>query len=121
MNPNFIFLILIHTIALTCWAEPGQYPKIEDADSIKRQVMQNWSRQLGVTCAYCHDVKNFKDPTKASYKVSIEHQRLVRLINEQVFIELDKSGAPKIKADCYMCHRGLAIPAYKEPRNNLSH
>lgn len=121
MNPKIGFFILIQILALTCWSEPSQNPKVEDADSIKRQVMQNWSRQLGVTCAHCHDVKNFKDSSKPSYKVSIEHQRLVRLINEQVFADLDKSGTPKVKADCYMCHRGVAIPAYKEPRNNLSH
>ena len=84
--------------------------KLKDPELEQRDFMIKISRQLGVTCIYCHDVNNFKDRSLATYKVSAEHIHMVNLLNQRSFTA--KNGA---RADCYMCHRGKSIPDYKEP------
>lgn len=72
-----------------------------------REYMLEISRQLGVTCNYCHDVKNFRNESMKTWKISKEHMHIVQLLNTRGFTK-----GPK--ADCYMCHRGKATPDYKE-------
>jgi hypothetical protein len=84
-----------------------------------RKTMLDWSRHLGVTCNYCHDTNNFKNDEKLAYKIGFKHKNLVKLLNEEIFMERDKGGNLKIVADCYMCHRGLSTPKFKEPPQNL--
>lgn len=79
----------------------------QDMDLIKHKEMIKISRQLGVTCNYCHDVKNLKKATSPKYKVALEHIRITKLLNEKGF-----KGSPKV--DCFLCHRGVAKPAFKE-------
>lgn len=90
-----------------------------DKEQDVRKQMMTWSRQMGVTCVYCHNQNNFKSDEKQTYKIAKKHWQMVRLLNEEVFTERDKGGALIIEADCYMCHRGLNIPKYKEPPQNL--
>ncbi|MGE3974865.1 MAG: photosynthetic reaction center cytochrome c subunit family protein [Bdellovibrionales bacterium] len=82
----------------------------KDAELMQRDYMIKISRQLGVTCAYCHNVNNFKDKSMATYKVSAEHIHMVEMLNAKTFAA--RNGP---KADCYMCHKGKAVPDYKEP------
>lgn len=67
------------------------------------------SRHLGVTCTECHNLKNFRDDSKKAFKVSLEHMKWVELLKAN---GMDGKNAPE--ATCYMCHRGLLQPAYKE-------
>lgn len=78
-----------------------------------REEMIVISRELGVTCNECHNVQNFKSDTKKSFKVSLEHMKLTRMLSEN---GLDGKKGPK--ATCYMCHRGKLMPEYKEPQNS---
>lgn len=89
--------------------------KLKAEEEAYREYMQTISRQLGVTCNTCHDVKNWKSDTKPSYKVAREHIRIVQLLIDNGMG--GTRGAPK--ADCYLCHRGLLKPAYKEPNDPL--
>jgi hypothetical protein len=80
-----------------------------DRDQQTRELMVKISRQLGVTCNYCHDVTNFRSAKLPTYKIGKEHLKIVDLLNRQGF-----KGPKAPKADCYMCHRGKAVPDYKE-------
>jgi hypothetical protein len=93
------FLILM---ALNCLAQPTD-PKFES----ERSSMIKMSRQLGVTCVYCHDVKNYKDGSMKTFKVAKDHESLVETLNKQYRHKISP-------VDCFMCHRGKAIPDFKE-------
>ncbi len=79
-----------------------------DQELKQRDYMIEISRQLGVTCNYCHDVKNFRSETLKTWKKSKSHMQMVDLLNTRSFKGTD------VKADCFMCHRGKAMPDYKE-------
>ncbi len=87
--------------------EPNSFA-LKDIDIQQRHYMVEISRQLGVTCTYCHDIKDFKSTAKATHKISKTHMEVVKLLKEKYHGEI---GA---KVDCYMCHRGQAKPDYKE-------
>jgi hypothetical protein len=91
-----------------------------DASTEIRTKMMAWSRQLGVTCVHCHNLENFKDKAKLTFKTALKHSQMVRVLQDEVFTERDKGNALKIKVDCYMCHRGKDLPAYQEPANQLT-
>lgn len=78
-----------------------------------RQDMIVISRQLGVTCTECHDVQNFKNGEKKTYKVALEHMKLVSILKDH-----GMNGKTGPEADCYLCHRGKLMPDYKEPATN---
>lgn len=78
-----------------------------DWDLQKREEMVVISRQLGVTCNYCHDVDNLKKSDMPAHKKALEHMRITELLNKDGF-----RGNPKV--DCFLCHRGSAKPDYKE-------
>lgn len=84
--------------------------KSVDPDEAMRKWMLEISRQMGVTCTHCHNPKNFKDNAMDTYKVALHHIDIVEWLNKDGFYR-DRRGT---KADCYMCHRGKAIPDYKE-------
>lgn len=98
-------------------------PTIPEGKSLEndtRERMMNWSRQLGVTCIHCHNLDNFKDDTKLTFKVANKHFQMVKVLQNEVFNDRDKGNELKVKVDCYMCHRGKDIPAYQEPPNQLT-
>jgi hypothetical protein len=83
-------------------------PQVNHDQEIRtRDYMIEVSRQLGVTCNYCHDVKNFRQRDMKAWKTGKEHMRIVELLNTRGF-----THGPK--ADCYLCHRGKAVPDYRE-------
>lgn len=112
-----LFLALLPTFLLS--NEGEKVTKINPESEVKERMM-NWSRQLGVTCVYCHNLDNFKDPIKPAFKVADQHQKMVRVLQEEVFHDRDKGNVLKVKVDCYMCHRGKQLPDYQEPPNFLT-
>lgn len=84
--------------------------KVTDQDLQIRESMIKMSRQLGVTCNHCHDVSNFKSDKMSAFKISKHHMKLVDILNVQGL-----GGVKTGKVDCYMCHRGKAVPDFKEP------
>jgi hypothetical protein len=73
-----------------------------------RQNMVNISRQLGVTCAHCHHMDNFKSGDLETFKTAAAHLKMVEELNAKRV-----HGLPKV--DCYMCHQGTAHPHFAEP------
>jgi cytochrome c peroxidase len=74
-----------------------------------RENMIRISRELGVTCATCHNVQNFKAGDKATYQTSKEHMKITQMLKENGF-----DGKKGPAANCFMCHRGKLMPDYKE-------
>lgn len=84
--------------------------KLKEQEDDVRKSMVIMSRQLGVTCTSCHNTQNFKSAEKMEFKVALEHIKLT-----QVLIDHGMDGTKgQPKADCYMCHRGVLKPDYKE-------
>ncbi|MGE5085199.1 MAG: photosynthetic reaction center cytochrome c subunit family protein [Bacillota bacterium] len=74
------------------------------------------SRQLGVTCTECHNVSNFANDEKKSFKVGKDHMKLTQMLKDNGF-----DGKKGPMASCYMCHRGKLVPEYKEPQSAKAH
>jgi len=104
------FLLCALVVFISKPSQAADTKKFKDTEIAKREFMVKIARQLGVTCNFCHDVNNFKDGSKPTYKVGKEHISVVELINSKGFIRSNSA-----RADCYMCHRGKSIPEYKEP------
>lgn len=111
MTPNFAVKMTLLITFFYCsfsMAEtnPYQAKKNEMWESTRKEMIEI-SRQLGVACTYCHNVKNYKDDSMKTFKISHDHSEMVKVLNRDF-----SKKVPKV--DCYMCHRGQAIPDYKE-------
>lgn len=83
--------------------------KIKTNETKVRQDMIVMARQLGVTCAECHNVQNFASDEKKTFKVAKDHMRIVETLRANGF-----DGKKGPEATCYMCHQGDLHPEYKE-------
>lgn len=73
-----------------------------------REQMITISRQLGVTCTHCHDSRNYRDASKKTHQIAKAHMEMVDMINEKY------KHSFSAQVDCYMCHKGVAKPEFKE-------
>lgn len=89
-------------------AESAQ--NLKKSEEKVREEMIVISRQLGVTCTECHNVQDFKNGDKKTFKVGLEHIKLTEMLRENGMN--GKSGRPE--ASCFMCHHGKLRPDYKE-------
>ncbi|MEY4617000.1 MAG: hypothetical protein RJB66_1960 [Pseudomonadota bacterium] len=102
-------------------AQPSSSTTASGASTIEmKEKMILWSRQLGVTCVHCHNLENFKDDHKLSFKTALKHEKMGKVLQEEVFNDRDAGHELKVKVQCYMCHRGLQWPEYIEPPNSLT-
>lgn len=97
---SFLFLLLLTFPAFET-AQSQSADKIKSSEEQIRQEMLTISKQLGVTCGECHNLKNFASDEKPSFKVSLDHMKLVDLMRER---GMDGKRGPE--ASCYMCHQG---------------
>jgi hypothetical protein len=91
-----IFLLLYSEGALTESAEV-----FKKEQEIVRVQMVQLSRELGVTCTECHSAKNWKDSSKATFKIAKSHLKTVELLRSNGF-----NGKKFPEASCFMCHQG---------------
>jgi hypothetical protein len=84
--------------------------KIKANENQVRQEMIVISRQLGVTCAECHNIQNFASDEKKTFKVAKDHMRILETLHSNGF-----DGKKGPEATCYMCHQGELHPDYKDP------
>lgn len=85
------------------WARtPKKSAASKDPDLRIHEEMQVISRQLGVTCTYCHDPANFRSASLKEFGIAKEHMRVVNYINSE------KGWNQKPRIDCFTCHRGNA-------------
>jgi len=79
------------------------------------EVMQTFTRSLGVGCDHCHmgesmQTMDWASDDKDEKKNDREMMRLVRTINEGIASGLTKTDSPRAQVTCETCHRGLAEP-----------
>jgi hypothetical protein len=117
--------MIVAILGLIIWAFEAQSqkpaPKIESASKTGKKQLEPWeawekyreemiviSRQLGVTCVYCHDSRNYRDSSKKTHQIAKAHMEMVDMINDKF------KNSFSAKIDCYSCHKGVAKPEYKE-------
>ncbi|WP_413584871.1 hypothetical protein [Bdellovibrio sp. HCB274] len=117
MQRTFMFFTLALGLFLSASVgHANSVPKFVKSEEKIREEMVTISRELGVTCTECHNVQNFTDGSKKSFKVSKEHMKLTQMLKENGF-----DGKKGPTATCYMCHRGKLMPDYKEPVTAKAH
>lgn len=108
-------MILIAGLLLSFHHSLGESPqKLKANEDATREYMVEISRHLGVTCTHCHNVDNFSENSKNSFKVSLEHIKIVQVLKSNGMDGKNK----KPEATCYMCHRGKLKPDYLEKDKN---
>ena len=85
--------------------------KLKQTEEEIRKEMISISSQLGVTCTECHNVKNFKDDSKKSFKISLKHLKMVELLKLNGL----SGNNSEPEASCFMCHKGKLHFKFKEP------
>ncbi|MCB0369886.1 MAG: photosynthetic reaction center cytochrome c subunit [Bdellovibrionales bacterium] len=104
-------LILLFCGIISVYSSQAQVPKkIKATEEEIRSQMLTISRQLGVTCSECHNIKNFTDSSKPSFKISLKHMKMVELLRQNGY-----SGQGEPEISCYTCHKGSLKFTYKEP------
>jgi hypothetical protein len=79
-------------------SESENFKKDEELTRIR---MVQMARELGVTCAECHSPKNWKDDSKANFKIARDHIKTVEVLKNVGY-----DGKKYPEASCYMCHQG---------------
>lgn len=113
---NKIVLTILFSVSFSLNGFAQTAAQIKANDIAYREYKVTLSRQLGVTCAECHDTANFSKSDKMSFKKAKEHIKIVQLLIDNGFD--GENGHPK--ADCYMCHRGKLKPDYREPKDPMT-
>lgn len=117
---------LILVLTLLCSSNLGAQEVGSLDEEVKKADMKPWeawdkyraqmitiSRQLGVTCNYCHNTRNYRDKSNPKWKVAKAHIQMVDLLNSQFKHTFSD------KVDCYMCHKGVAKPEFKEKKDRF--
>ena len=97
-------------ILVGAFAEAETVTQFVTKEETIRENMIRISRELGVTCAACHNVQNFKSSDMQTFKTSKEHMKITQVLKESGF-----DGKKGPAATCFMCHRGKLMPDFKEP------
>lgn len=101
-----VFIVLL-ILSPRSYSESASKLKMNE-EQVRREMI-SVSRQLGVTCAECHNVQNFTSNEKKTFQVAKEHFRITELLRENGF---DGKKGPEVS--CYMCHQGKLRPSFKE-------
>lgn len=73
------------------------------------QVMQSFSRALGVQCSYCHVAGDFASDANGHKNIARGMLRMTQRLNRELLPEIQGLGEPRVS--CFTCHRGEAQPA----------
>ena len=73
------------------------------------QVMQSFTRALGVQCSYCHVAGDFASDANGHKNIARGMLRLTQRLNRELLPEIEGLGEPRVS--CFTCHRGEAQPA----------
>ncbi|WP_413558017.1 photosynthetic reaction center cytochrome c subunit family protein [Bdellovibrio sp. HCB209] len=113
---QLVFILFTAIFLMGSLTSAESVPKFLKKEEKIREEMVTISRELGVTCTECHNVQNFADDSKKSFKVSKEHMKLTQMLKDNGF-----DGKKGPAATCFMCHRGKLMPDYKEPESAKAH
>ena len=131
-----ILLFLVAGIAATRppqekpeWKNLRVIPKNMDEDQMER-IMHQYTRQLGVTCSYCHpDTKPDVFPRRVDFASEEKPEKLTARnmmimtdkLNKKYFDFKNNYGFESLKTaiiTCNTCHRGLPKPSNMRLFNN---
>ena len=73
------------------------------------QVMQSFSRALGVQCSHCHVQGDFASDANGHKNIARGMLRMTQRLNRELLPEIQGLGEPRVS--CFTCHRGEAEPA----------
>jgi len=73
------------------------------------QVMQSFSRALGVQCSYCHVAGDFASDANGHKRIARGMLRMTERLNRELLPEIPGLGEPRVS--CFTCHRGEGQPA----------
>ncbi len=73
------------------------------------QVMQSFTRALGVQCSYCHVQGDFASDANGHKNIARGMLRMTQRLNRELLPEIQGLGEPRVS--CFTCHRGEAEPA----------
>jgi hypothetical protein len=104
------------------WKNLKVIPKNMDEDQMER-IMHQYTRQLGVTCSYCHpDTKPDIFPRRVDFASEDKPEKLIARkmmimadkLNKKYFHYKNDYGFESLKTaviTCNTCHRGLPKPS----------
>lgn len=73
-----------------------------------------WSKELGISCSYCHDVKNWASDTLPAKNIARGMWNMRVQINREILPRitgLNYENNPAVS--CITCHRGKPVPSEK--------
>ena len=79
------------------------------------RVMNSFARALGVSCAHCHTVGNWKDDDKSQKQVARDMWAMMGRINNELLAGIPNLRSPRPIVNCTTCHRGQVKPALDFP------
>lgn len=109
-------LLVLPLFLFNLAAQAQSVTKFVTKEETIREQMITISRELGVTCTECHNVQNFRDDSKKTFKVGKEHMKITQMLKENGF-----DGKKGPMSTCYMCHRGKLTPDFKESAKTKAH
>ncbi len=82
------------------------------AEQVLRIMEGGWSKALGVSCAHCHNVKDWASDEKKDKALTLEMAEMTGKINNDLLKNLKAfAGKPRTPTvNCMTCHRGEAHP-----------
>ena len=104
MNKKFWLqsvFVCLSVLLYSLGAQPESAESFKNEQEIVRIQMVQLSRELGVTCTECHSSKNWKDGSKATFKIAKDHIKTVEVLRSNGF-----NGKKYPEASCFMCHQG---------------
>ncbi len=94
---------------------PPKNLKVLPKETPRREVtalMKTFNKALGVKCAYCHNTKDYALDEKKHKDIARSFMRMTLEMEKSTF---SYQGAPKVRFNCYMCHRGQEEPVLTPP------
>ena len=73
-----------------------------------------WSKELGISCSYCHDVKNWASDTLPAKNIARGMWNMRVIINNEILPGITGRNYENDPAvSCITCHRGKPVPTEK--------
>ncbi len=103
MNKKLLFsaFLCLGVLLIATHGNTNSAEVFKKEQEIVRVQMVQMSRELGVTCIECHSTKNWKDGSKATFKIAKDHIKTVELLRGSGY-----DGKKYPEASCFMCHQG---------------
>jgi hypothetical protein len=75
-----------------------------------RDVMQSWTRALGIRCDHCHVIGQWDKDEKPEKQIARDMVMMTGKINNESLKGIKNLKSEKPSVSCYTCHRGATKP-----------